>query len=98
MEPILATVNEISVSGISLNVETALAAGTPVNLDGFGIVASGIVRNCSWQGGSYRIGIELRPNGAEPAGNRPLGDKDGLSNQGAGRQPSPQPVREGPSN
>jgi hypothetical protein len=63
--PIMATVYDVSPSGICLETQIGIACGTPVTLDGDGIIAEGVVRYCRAEGERYRIGIALQPH--EPA-------------------------------
>jgi PilZ domain len=60
-EPVLATVCNISVSGICLEAERGVEPGKAVQLDGNGIVADGVVRHCRFENGLYRIGVALQP-------------------------------------
>ena len=60
-EAINAAVYDVSPSGICLEAETEVAIGTPVQLDGDGIVAEGVVRYCNAEGRIYRIGVALLP-------------------------------------
>jgi hypothetical protein len=60
-DPITAHVCDVSPSGICLETEIGLECGTPVMLDGEGLMAEGVVRYCRAEGESYRIGIALRP-------------------------------------
>jgi hypothetical protein len=65
-DPITAHVYDVSLSGICLETEIGLECGTPVTLDGDGIIAEGVVRYCKLDGDRYRIGIALQPQ--EPTG------------------------------
>jgi hypothetical protein len=60
-QPIVATVCDVSPSGIGLEARSSVAVGAPVRLDGDGIVADGVVRYCRPQDGIYRIGVALVP-------------------------------------
>jgi hypothetical protein len=66
LDPLTATVYDVSPSGICLEAEIGLESGTAVTLDGDGIIAEGVVRYCKPTGELYRIGIALQP--PEPAG------------------------------
>jgi hypothetical protein len=57
--PITAYVCDVSPSGICLKTEIGLECGTPVTLDGDGLMAEGVVRYCRPEGESYKIGISL---------------------------------------
>jgi hypothetical protein len=60
--PIMGRVYDVSPSGICLETKTGIACGTPVTLDGDGIVAEGVVRYCRAEGERYRVGIALQPH------------------------------------
>ena len=60
-EPVVATVCDISLSGICIETERKVEIGTPVRLDGDDIVADGVVRYCAFQNGLYHLGIALLP-------------------------------------
>lgn len=61
-DPITAHVCDVSPSGICIETEIGLECGTPVTLDGDGLMAEGVVRYCRAEGELYRIGISLLPH------------------------------------
>ena len=61
LDPITASVYDVSPSGICLEAKVGLECGTVVRLDGDGIIAEGVVRYCKPEGELYRIGIALQP-------------------------------------
>lgn len=58
-QPIVASVCDVSPSGIGLEAQSSVAVGTAVRLDGDGIMADGVVRYCRSENGQYRIGVAL---------------------------------------
>jgi hypothetical protein len=60
-EPIVATICNVSPSGIGLEAERGLEVGTIVQLDSDAVEASGVVRFCAAQNGVYRIGVAIEP-------------------------------------
>lgn len=60
-EPIVATICNISLSGIGLEAERGLEVGTAVRLDTDAVEASGVVCYCAAQNGVYRIGVAIDP-------------------------------------
>jgi hypothetical protein len=58
-EPIVATVYDVSPSGLCLDSDAGVERGSRIQLDGYGIIADGVVRYCAQVGNIYRIGVEL---------------------------------------
>jgi hypothetical protein len=58
-EPIVATIRNVSLSGIGLEAERGLEIGTAVQVDTDAVEASGVVCYCAVQNGVYRIGVAI---------------------------------------
>jgi hypothetical protein len=55
------TIYDVSISGISVDAEAGLPAGSMVRIEGEGFLGEGVVQHCSECGGRYRIGVALTP-------------------------------------
>ncbi|MBZ5575723.1 MAG: PilZ domain-containing protein [Acidobacteriia bacterium] len=61
IEPISATIRNLSSSGICLETAVALEPGTLLCLDGPGFLAQGVVSYCKRHGIRYRVGVAMQP-------------------------------------
>ena len=52
---------DVSISGICVDAEAGLPAGSTVRIEGEGFLGEGVVQHCSEHEGRYRIGLALTP-------------------------------------
>ena len=61
VDPVDATIADISECGWGLRIDRAIDAGSEVGIDGTGFRGKGVVRFCYPHHGAFRVGIELLP-------------------------------------